>query len=398
MTEYKHSNTQMQYYDYLIVGAGLSGAVLAERLATINNDKILIIDKRNHIAGNCYDYIDENDILINKYGAHLFHTNSERVWKYVNTFTKWERWDHKVLSYIEDKYVPIPVNINTVNILCNENITTETEMDKWLLENQITFNNAITNSEEMAKSRVGEILFNKLFRPYTIKQWNKEPFELDKLVLARIPVRNNWDDRYFNDKYQALPQKGYTNFVTSILNHPNITVLLNTDFFDLKKSTKYRWKTVIYTGQIDNYFNKDNNGTVIDSSKTLEYRSINFEVINIKNMNYWQPVSVVNYPELNVQFTRIVEYKHFLNQKSPHTTIVKEITCDYGEPYYPVPTDKNISIYEEYRKKAEQETYDKNVHFIGRLANYKYFNMDQAIENALLYYDQHFTVQLTFEK
>lgn len=370
-------------YDYLVVGAGLSGAVLAERLASINNCQILVIDKRDHVGGNCYDYIDENGILINKYGAHIFHTNNEQVWEYINKFSEWVRWDHKVLSYVDNKYVSVPVNINTVNSLCNENIKNEIEMNEWLDKNQIKYEN-IANSEEMAKSRVGEVLYEKMFKPYTIKQWEKEPKDLDKSIMARIPIRNNFDDRYFSDKYQVLPKYGYTKFIENMLAHKNITVLLNTDYFALSNPSNssntinnITWKNIIYTGPIDLYF---------PNFEKLEYRSINFVIERYSNMNYYQPISVVNYPEIEIPYTRIVEYKHFLNQKSQHTTIVKEFTTDVGEPYYPVLNNKNIELYEKYKKMAEQEMNCKNVHFIGRLANYKYFNMDEAINNALNYF------------
>jgi len=374
-----------KYYDYLIVGAGLSGAVIAERIASVMNKKVLVIDKRDHIGGNCYDFVDENNILMNKYGAHIFHTNYENVWEYINRFSKWVRWDHKVLSYVDKKYVPIPVNINTVNMLCNENLKNEDEMSVWLDNNQVKYNE-IVNSEQMGKSRVGCMLYDKMFKPYTIKQWNKNPDELSPSVLARIPVRNNFDDRYFNDKYQALPENGYTSFITNILNHPNITVMLNIDYFDWvqnncntrenKSKDGYVWQELIYTGPIDSYFP--------DTYEKLEYRSINFVIERFKNMNYYQPVSVVNYPETNVDYTRIVEYKHFLNQNTPHTTIVREYTTDIGEPYYPVPNAKNLALYEKYRGMTDGIT---GVHFIGRLANYKYFNMDEAINNALIYFN-----------
>jgi UDP-galactopyranose mutase len=383
-------------YDYLIVGAGLSGSVLAERLATVNNKKILVIDKRDHIGGNCYDYIDENGILINKYGAHLFHTNKVDVWDYIQKFSNWVRWDHKVQSYVDNQFVPVPVNINTINALCDANIKDEKEADEWLANTQVKYDIPIVNSEQMAKSRVGDVLYEKMFKPYTIKQWAKSPSELNKSVLARIPIRNNFDDRYFSDRYQALPEKGYTQFIQNILNHPNITIKLNTDYVNLTNNTnasnasnatnasnindydKIEYDFIIYTGQIDAYFSNKMEGL-----EKLEYRSIDFQIEYIKNMNYYQPVSVVNYPGLDVPFTRIVEYKHFLNQSSPHTTIVKEITTDIGEPYYPVLTDRNLELYEKYRQLSENEL---NVHFIGRLANYKYFNMDEAIKNSLDYF------------
>jgi UDP-galactopyranose mutase len=365
-------------YDIIIVGCGLSGAVLAERFANILNKKVLIIEKRDHIGGNCYDYIDENGILVNKYGAHLFHTNNEDVWNYINKFCNWIRWDHKILGYIDNKYVPIPVNITTVNNICNENIKNEDEMNNWLSLNQIKYDK-IENGEELMKSRVGDILYEKIFKNYTYKQWNKYPNQLLPEVLSRIPIRNNFDDRYFNDKFQALPEKGYTFFFNKLLQNPNIDISLNVNFIDIKHKIPSN-KTVIYTGPIDLYFSE------IGYEK-LEYRSINFVKETYKNTNYYQPNSVINYPEYDVSFTRIIEYKHFLNQKSPHTTIIKEFSCDNGEPYYPVLNNKNIELFEKYKKLAENE---KNVHFIGRLANYKYFNMDDAIKNALDYFNNNF--------
>ena len=365
----------MGSYDVLIVGCGLSGVVIAERFANVLNKKVLIIDKRDHIGGNCYDYYDdETKILMNKYGAHLFHTNSERVWEYINRFDKWLRWDHIVYSMVENKLVNIPVNINTVNTLCDQNIKSIDEMNRWLENNQIKYE-TITNSEEMARSRVGEILYEKMFKNYTYKQWEKFPNELDASVLARIPIRNSFDNRYFDDKYQALPEKGYTHFIEQILNNKNIDIKLNIDYFDLDDTTNF--KTIIYTGPIDQYYSNKN-------LEKLEYRSIDFQIERYHNMNYYQPNSVINYPESDVSYTRIVEYKHFLNQKSDHTVIVKEVTTDNGEPYYPVPNSKNLSLYEEYKKYTLQE---KNVYFLGRLANYKYFNMDTAILNALEYFD-----------
>lgn len=372
---------EMSNYDVIVIGAGLSGCVIAERMATIKNKKVLIIEKRDHIGGNCYDYIDENGILINKYGAHLFHTNDEEVWNYINNFDEWIRWEHEVKCVIDDKIVPVPINITSVNMLFNLNIKNEKEMDEWLEKNKIKYNN-ITNGEELVKSRFGEKIYEKIFKNYTYKQWNKYPNELSAEVLSRIPLRNNFDTRYFDDRYQALPRNGYTNFFYKLLKNKNIDVLLNTDFNDIKNNLSNQ-QIVVYTGPIDLYFNDKN-------MEKLEYRSINFVIERYKNMNYYQPNSVVNYPDLNVDYTRIVEYKHFLNQSSPHTTIVKEFSTDKGEPYYPVLNEQNINIYNKYKELVEEEIKNKNVHFLGRLANYKYFNMDQAIKNALEYFKNTF--------
>jgi len=223
-------------YDVLIIGCGLSGVVMAERFANKLNKKVLIIEKRDHVGGNIYDYIDEEtNILMSKYGAHLFHTNNELVWSYINNFSNWVRWDHEVVGIIDDKLINIPVNINTVNTLCNENIKNTQEMDEWLDKNQIKYDK-IDNSEKMGKSRVGNILYEKIFKEYTYKQWNKYPEELDPSVLARIPIRNDFDVRYFDDKYQALPEKGYTKFIENILNNKNIKVLLTLSDLTCKKS------------------------------------------------------------------------------------------------------------------------------------------------------------------
>ena len=365
---------------YLIVGCGLSGVTIAEQIATVLNEKVLIIEKRDHIGGNCYDFVEkETGILVCKYGAHIYRSNDESVWKYVNRFSEWVRWEHKVLSYVDDKFVSVPVNITTVNELCNENIQTSDEMDDWLDKVQVKYD-TITNSEQMCKSRVGKVLYDKMFRNYTKKQWDKYPEELNASVLKNIPVRNNFDCRYFDHKYQALPKFGYTKFIENMLHHDNITVELNTSYVDFMKTHNIAdFKGIIFTGPIDDYFAHAN----IDK---LEYRSLNFETKIYKNMNYYQPNSVVNYPELNVPFTRIVEYKHFLNQQSKDTIIVSETSSDIGDPFYPVPNKRNLELYEKYKSLAEKEE-KNNIHFVGRLANYKYFNMDQAIANALLFFE-----------
>ncbi|TXF77570.1 UDP-galactopyranose mutase [Chryseobacterium sp.] len=361
----------MKNIDILIIGAGISGATLAERYASAGK-KVLIIEKRNHIAGNCYDYYDETGVLVSKYGAHLFHTNDEKVWEYVNRFADWYPWEHRVVARVDDKTVPIPVNITTVNTLFNENIQTEEEMQNWLEANRVAFEQP-ENGEEAVLNRVGTVLYEKMFKHYTKKQWDKFPEELHASVLERIPVRHNHDDRYFSDAHQALPKGGYTKLFENILNHPNITVLLNTDYFEVKDQYQ-GYEKLFYTGPVDRFFAFQD-----ELMEKLEYRSINFVTEHL-DQEYFQENSVVNYPGRDVDFTRIVEYKHFGNQQSAKTSIVKEFTVDEGEPYYPVPNEKNQLIYEKYKKKADQL---EDVYFVGRLANYKYFNMDQAFRNAL---------------
>lgn len=359
--------------DVIIVGAGISGATMAEQYAS-DGYKVLVIDKRSHIAGNIYDEIDEiTGIRVSKYGAHLFHTNDKEVWNYVNRFGKWMRWDHTVIADLSGLYIPIPVNITTVNRLYGTEISSEKEMVEWLSSVQIPCIHP-KNSEEVALSRIGENLYKQLFREYTIKQWAKEPRELEPSVLERIPVRTNFDNRYFTDKYQALPVNGYTSFVENILSHPNIKVQLNRCWEDIKNDIS--GQTIIFTGPIDSYFKDRGIGH-------LEYRSINFEWTRVNTSGYMLPNSVVNYPLNNTPYTRSVEYKHFLHQKSDWTVISKETTTDIGEPYYPVPTQRNRELYQKYATLCEGE---KNVHFIGRLATYKYYNMDQAIRAALDYY------------
>ncbi|ALM47873.1 UDP-galactopyranose mutase [Flavobacterium psychrophilum] len=362
--------------DIVIIGAGISGAVLAQKYAAIGK-KVLIIEKRNHIAGNCYDYIDDNGILVSKYGAHLFHTNDQQVWNYVNKFCQWYPWEHKVIADVEGKLVPIPVNITTVNNLFDTAIASEAEMAVWLDKNR-EFIASPKNGKEAALNKVGAVLYEKMFRHYTKKQWDKYPEELDASVLDRIPVRTNYDDRYFSDTFQALPEGGYTKLFEAILNHPNIEILLDTDFFDIRDDVS-GYEKLFYTGPIDRFFEFKHS-----LEDKLEYRSINF-VSETIDTEYFQQNSVVNYPGNEVEFTRIIEYKHFGNQQSSKTTVVKEFTTDEGDPYYPVPNDKNQLIYEKYRKDAEALT---DVYFVGRLANYKYFNMDQAFKNALDLFSQ----------
>ena len=371
----------------LIVGAGLSGAVMARRLCHKYN--VTVIDKRDHIGGNCYDYYDEEtNILMNKYGAHIFHTNSERVWEFVNKYSEWESYYHQVIGRINDQYFPIPVNITTVNTLLNKNYNTE-EMRVFLQNNKIYSNPK--NGEEVTINNVGEELYKLIFKEYTFKQWNKYPSELDASVLARIPVRSDYNCNYFSDKYQALPKLGYTHFIKNILDHPNINVKLNVEFNKgCYQSQKHEYNKIFITGPIDHYYSE------LGLPK-LEYRSINF-VKEYHDIDYYQSRSVINYPQhymfkndviLPTPWTRIIEYKHFSaskhfsDQKSQNkTVIVKEYTCDGGDPYYPVPTQKNQDIYKKYQEEAKKDEVN-NIYFLGRLGSYKYLNMDQAIELAL---------------
>jgi UDP-galactopyranose mutase len=372
-------------YDIVIVGAGLSGSVLADRFARVLNKKVLVIDKRNHIAGNCYDYTNSDGMLMNKYGLHIFHTNDDETYKYITQFGKWIPYVHKVVARVEmddgiEELVPVPVNIETVNKLLHTHLQTTDDMDAWLKENQVKYPDGIHTSEEMAKSRVGEELYERLFKHYTIKQWNRQPCELDPSVMARIPIRNNHDCRYFSDKYQLYPLNGYTAFVAELLNHPLITLRLNTDYFSVQDEDCIKGRNLlIYTGPIDRYF---------DSTEypKLEYRSIRFEELGVQGAGLFQSNIVVNEPSPDVAYTRCVEYSHLpqnRHRNNGSTTIVREYTTDEGEPYYPVPNERNMQLYEKYRQLAMEEERRNRVIFVGRLAQYKYIDMHTAIKNAL---------------
>lgn len=354
-------------YKNLIVGAGISGATLARKLADIG-ETVLVIEKRDHIGGNTYDYIDEHTgIRLSKYGAHIFHTNNDEVWEFVNKYSAWKPYQHRVLSYVKERYVPVPVNIKTVNDLFNLNIKNEIEMGKWL--DKVQVKGEINNSRDAALSRVGLDLYELMFENYTKKQWDIYPEDLEPSVLERIPVRYDFYDRYFSDKYEGLPENGYTNFVKNILDHKNIKVELKTEYND--SFTGYN--KIFFTGKIDSYFQ--------DKFGKLEYRSLDFSYETIKVKDY-QPAAVVNYPSLDYPYTRVIDYKKFYPVSTDYSIIAKEYSSNTGEEYYPVPTPKNREIYALYQKEA-QKLEDKGIFFVGRLAEYKYYNMDQAIASSI---------------
>jgi len=382
--------------DLLIVGAGLSGCVIAERCSKELGMTSIIIDKRDHIGGNCYDYVTTDGIRASKYGAHLFHTKYERVWDYVQQFSEWIPFDHRVVGRVPDKdgvkkLVPIPPIHETVNKLFGENIQNEEDMIAYYSRVRVPPKSGdATNSEEAALSRVGPDLYDAIFKHYTKKQWDKYPEELDAAVMMRLPCRTNTDERYFPDDWQALPLRGYTRiFENMVLDDPNIDIRLNCDFFEMRNSGRLpEYGFLIYTGPIDAYF-------AAEGMPKLEYRSIRFEeeFLPEPEEGFFQEAMVVNYPSSDVPFTRIVEYKHVPNQttavkdgKVKGTLIAREYSMAEGDPYYPVPNPKNQALYEKYRALAEKEEGSK-VCFVGRLASYKYFNMDQAILNALEIYD-----------
>lgn len=362
----------MTGFDYLVVGAGLSGATIARKLAE-DNYKVLVIDKREHIGGNTYDYEDDKTgIRVSKYGAHIFHTNDEDVWQFVSQYSEWLPYEHKVLAKVKNQYVPVPVNIDTVNKLIDPTVTDQKTMQIYL--DNVQYKGEITNSRQSALARVGKQLYELIFENYTKKQWDLYPEELDPTVLERIPVRTDFNDRYFNDTYEALPKNGYTAFVENILAHPNIDVILQEPY---NQDTHKNIKT-IFTGKIDTYFN--------DRYGSLEYRSLYFKQY-IYNQESYQPTAVVNCPSLEYPYTRTIEYKKFYNTKSDKTIVVEEYSQAGGEPYYPIPNKKNkdkYALYQQEATKLEQQ----GIYFIGRLAEYKYYNMDQAIKSALNLYER----------
>lgn len=353
-------------FDYLIVGAGLAGGVLAERLASKANKKVLLIDKRNHIAGNTYDYYNNEGILVHKYGPHIFHTNSKEVFDYLTRFTAWRWYEHKVLASVDGQFVPIPINLNTINSLYG--LTLSSDQVEAFLASKAEKLTRIKTSEDVVVSKVGRELYEKFFRGYTRKQWGLDPSELDASVTARIPTRTNKDNRYFTDTYQAMPLHGYTRMFEELLAHPNIKVMLNTDYKEVQESIPY--KNLIYTGPIDSYFDY--------CYGKLPYRSLEFKFETME-ADLVQPTGTVNYPNEH-PYTRSTEFKYLTGQKHHKTTLVYEYPIADGDPYYPIPRPENAEIYRKYQQLASTLP---NVYFTGRLGTYKYYNMDQVVAQSL---------------
>ncbi|MGA8027865.1 MAG: UDP-galactopyranose mutase [Bryobacteraceae bacterium] len=354
-------------FDYLIVGAGFAGSVVAERMARCHGKKVLVVDRRNHVGGNAYDHYNADGLLVHRYGPHIFHTNSEQVFQYLSQFTSWRPYEHKVLASVDGKLVPVPINRDTVNLLYDLNLTCDEEVESFFAS-KAEARASIRTSEDVVVSKVGRDLYEKLFRNYTRKQWGKDPSQLDAQVTARIPVRTNTDDRYFSDRYQAMPKHGYTRMFENMLDHDNIELILGCDYRDVLKSVAYR--EIIYSGPVDEYFDY--------RFGKLPYRSLRFKHETLE-MDYLQPAAVVNYPNDHA-YTRITEFKYLTGQAHRQTSIVYEYPAGEGDPYYPVPTPENAALYKRY---AELAAATKRVHFVGRLATYKYYNMDQVVAQAL---------------
>jgi UDP-galactopyranose mutase len=354
-------------YDYLVVGAGLAGAVLAERLANGLGKKVLIVDKRDHIAGNTYDYLDDAGILVHKYGPHIFHTNSTEVTQYLSRFTQWRNYEHRVLAQVDGKLLPIPINLDTINRLYGLHLDAA-GMQRFLAERTEHPTN-IRTSQDICVSRIGRELYEKFFQNYTRKQWGLDPSELDASVAGRIPVRFDQDDRYFTDTFQVMPLLGYTKLFERMLASPNITVKTSTNYADVAKA--YPGIQTIFTGPVDEFYDY--------RFGRLPYRSLKFEHKTF-DREWYQPVSVVNYPNEH-EYTRVTEFKYLTGQMADRTSVVFEYPKAEGDPYYPIPCAENAVLYARYKQLADSES---NVKFVGRLATYKYYNMDQVVAQALV--------------
>lgn len=379
-------------FDVVIIGAGFAGAVLAERLASQQNKKVLLVDKRQHVGGNCYDYKDDNGIIIHKYGPHLFHSNLRHVWDYLSQFTEWDIYQHKVLACIDGKPVPIPFNLNTLYEVFPDSMARR--MEEKLLD-EYEYNSKVPilklkQSTDKDLQFLADFVYEKIFLHYTMKQWGMKPEEIDGAVTARVPIFIGRDNRYFNDEYQGVPKKGYTDIFNNMLNHPNIKLMLNTSAKEILELTDDKIKLmgmpfdgkVIYTGLLDDLFDY--------KFGELPYRSVDMHFESIPKKDY-QDAATVNYPN-NYEFTRITEFKKVHYADVPNTTILKEYPQPYkrGEntPYYPIFTEKNQEMYAKYAEEAKK--YNQLI-LVGRLAEYRYYDIDDMVERALQIYENEFT-------
>jgi UDP-galactopyranose mutase len=364
------SDSRRRPYDYLVVGAGFAGSVISERLASQHGARVLLIDRRDHIGGNAYDEQDEAGILYHKYGPHIFHTNSDMVVDYLSQFTKWRPYEHRVLACVRDRLVPIPINRTTLNRLFDLDLTSDEEAAEYLASRAEPVED-IRTSEDVVINAVGRELYELFFRGYTRKQWGLDPSELDKQVTSRIPTRTNTDDRYFSDTFQAMPADGYTAMFEKMLDNVLIDRSLGTDFRDLRTRAHELADHIVYTGPIDEYFDH--------RFGKLPYRSLKFDHRTLDQQQF-QPVAVVNYPSPDVPYTRISEYKHLTGQEHPRTSITYEYPSAEGDPYYPIPRPENQLLFKRYEALADET---EGVTFVGRLATYRYYNMDQIVGQAL---------------
>lgn len=356
----------VMYYKFVVVGAGLAGLTFAERIANELGEKVLVVERRSHIGGNVFDSYNGDGILVHNYGPHIFHTNDREVYMYLSRFTAWNDFWHRVLAYVDGNLVPLPITVETINKLYNLNLSCF-EVEEFLAKRAVDIKD-IKTSKDVALSRVGQDIYEKIFETYTKKQWGVDPSQLDTSVIKRIPVRLSRDTRYFNDKYQGIPSRGYTRMCENMAASRNIKLLLNTDYREVMKDISCDW--LIYTGAPDEFYDY--------MYGKLAYRSINF-VFETHDREEYQAAPVVNYP-VDYDFTRITEFKKLTGQKHPKTTICKEFPCDEGEPYYPFPTAEHKARFAMYEKHMKEE---KNIIFVGRLAQYRYYNMDGVVRAAL---------------
>ncbi len=364
-------------YDTLIVGAGYAGSIMAERLTSQLGQRVLVIDRRDHIAGNAYDYVDEHGVLVHKYGPHIFHTTSGKVVEYLSDFTDWRPYEHRVLARVDGKLVPMPINRTTINELYGLGLTTDEEVEAFLAERAEPLD-YIRNSEDVVVAKVGRELYEKFFRGYTRKQWQRDPSELHASVCARIPIRTNEDDRYFTDPFQKMPADGYTKMFERLLGDPNIEVRVQTPFKDVKDHVEY--SHLVYTGPVDAFFDY--------RFGALPYRSLEFELRNepTPDGGYFQPTASVNEPLEDVPYTRITEFRHMTGQeRHGSSTMAVEYPRAEGDPYYPIPNDETRALYKRYAALADELP---DVTFVGRLARYQYLNMDQVVGQALSTYEK----------
>jgi UDP-galactopyranose mutase len=362
----------MDAYDTLVVGAGYAGSVMARELATRANHRVLVIDRRDHIAGNAYDYHDEHGVLVHRYGPHIFHTNAGKVVEYLSQFTDWRPYEHRVLARVDGQLVPMPINRTTVNQLYGLELSTEQDMEEFLAGRAEPVD-YVRTSEDVVVAKVGRELYEKFFRGYTRKQWQRDPSELHASVCARIPIRTNVDDRYFTDAFQEMPAGGYTAMFRRILDHSLIDVRVETDYWDVRDEIEY--DQLVYTGPVDAYFGY--------RFGPLPYRSLEFELRNepTPDGGYRQPVATVNEPSEEVPYTRTTEFRHMTGQ-SQHdsSTMAVEYPRAEGDPYYPIPNAETRALYKRYEALGAELP---NVTFVGRLARYQYLNMDQVVGQAL---------------
>ncbi|MCC5064305.1 UDP-galactopyranose mutase [Xanthomonas campestris] len=371
LTTERSGGSRRRGFDYLIVGAGFAGSVLAERLAAGLGKRVLVVDRRPHIGGNAYDFHDDAGVLIHRYGPHIFHTNAQRIVDYLSNFTEWRPYEHRVLAQVGEQQVPIPINMTTLNALYGLQLRSEEEAAAFLASRAEPVAE-IRTSEDVVINQVGRELYETFFRGYTRKQWGLDPSQLDKSVTSRVPTRTNDDDRYFTDTFQQMPLHGYTRMFERMLDHPNIKVMLNTDYREIRDELDY--DQLVYCGPIDEYFDY--------CYGKLPYRSLKFEHSTV-DQEQFQAVATVNYPAEEVAYTRITEYKHLTGQQHPKTSITHEYPSAEGDPYYPIPRAENAELYRRYERLAAETP---NVTFLGRLGTYKYYNMDQVVGQALALY------------